>query len=34
MALEERGRRITLKADISQLKSAFRQVSAVIREND
>ena len=33
MALEERGRRITLKADISQLKSAFRQVSTIIREN-
>ena len=34
MALEERGRRITLKADISQLKSAFRKISAIVREND
>lgn len=33
MALEERGRRITLKADISQLKSAFNKVNALARES-
>ncbi|WP_072520443.1 phage tail tape measure protein [Gemella massiliensis] len=33
MALEERGRRITLKADISQLKSAFSKVNAIARES-
>ena len=33
MALEERGRRITLKADISQLKSAFNKVNAIARQS-
>lgn len=33
MALEERGRRITLKADISQLKTAFNKVNALARES-
>ena len=33
MALEERGRRITLKADISQLKTAFNKMNALARES-
>lgn len=33
MALEERGRRITLKADISQLKSAFNKINVLARES-
>ena len=33
MALEERGRRITLKADISQLKSAFSKINALSRDS-
>ena len=33
MALEERGRRITLKADISQLKTAFNKVNTLARES-
>lgn len=33
MGLEERGRRITLKADISQLKTAFNKVNALARES-
>ena len=33
MALEERGRRITLKADISQLKTAFNKINVLARES-
>lgn len=33
MALEERGTRITLKADISQLKTAFNKMNALARES-
>lgn len=33
MALEEKGTRITLKADISQLKTAFNKVNALARES-
>nr|DAR49771.1 MAG TPA: minor tail protein [Caudoviricetes sp.] len=34
MALEERGRRITLKADTSQLQSEFKKVNATVRESE
>ena len=34
MALEERGRRITLKADVSQLQSAFNKVNATVRQSE
>lgn len=33
MALEEKGRRITLKADISQLQRAFNKVNAIARQS-
>lgn len=33
MALEERGRRVTLKADISQLQRAFNKVNAIARQS-